>query len=311
MSEKYQARDAAFSIVYKDPQEILKEARAQLVLDPKRSWTKGRLFYWAWNSVLICIVPVILLNRSRFPNENSALFFFLSAAVMSMISATCLVLDSEHYRDLKQREEKAHARCLQLVTLESAMKDFYGKQLSDARERLLGTGSPMLKMQQELEQKRSEMESERERVRIRLRDAEKSRRLVLLQAEELCSRHLEVVQKTQAAHSLVMSKAQALLSELEDELERYVSQVSQEMGDEELLRRIEGLVQQGEGLIQRSETERMQFVRHLGETLAEVQATLSGLELQKNRTGAGALESHERFIERAEYVAKKLVRMSG
>lgn len=118
----------------------------------------------------------------------------------------------------------------------------------------------------------------------------------------------EVVQKTQAAHSLVMSKAQALLSELEDELERCVSQVSQEMGDEELLRRIEGLVQQGEGLIQRSETERMQFVRHLGETLAEVQATLSGRA--KNRTGAGALESHERFIERAEYVAKKLVRMS-
>lgn len=71
------------------------------------------------------------------------------------------------------------------------MKDFYGKQLSDARERLLGTGSPMSNRQQELEQKRSEMESERERVRIRLRDAEKSRRLVLLQAEELCSRHLE------------------------------------------------------------------------------------------------------------------------
>lgn len=48
MSEKYQARDAAFSIVYKDPQEILKEARAQLVLILKRSWTKARLFFLAW-----------------------------------------------------------------------------------------------------------------------------------------------------------------------------------------------------------------------------------------------------------------------
>jgi hypothetical protein len=314
MSERGSLDEVSCVIVYKDPQEILKEAQAEFVLGSKYSWPFLRMFFWSLHVVLSLMCPVVvflivLLSRSRMLNQTFAQYFVLFSAVVSMVFLFRLVNDSEKEGELKQREE-AHARCLRLLTLESAMQEFYGKQLADLKTQILGTGSPMFGIQQELGDKCSEMESELERVRIRLIDAHPQRRLILQRAEELCSHHLAILQKAQAAHLLVMSKAQALLSELEDELKCYVIQISQETGDEELFRRVEGLVQQSESLIQRSETERRQFVRHLGERLAEVQATLSGLELQKSRSTAGALESHERFIDRAEDVAEKLVRMS-
>lgn len=315
MSERGSLDEVSCVIVYKDPQEILKEAQAEFVLGSKYSWPFLRMFFWSLHVVLSLMCPVVvflivLLSRSRMLNQTFAQYFVLFSAVVSMVFLFRLVNDSEIERMQKQREEETRARCRQLLTLESAMQDFYGKQLADLKQQLLGTGSPMFGIQQELEHKRSEMESEGERVRIRLIGAHPQRRLVLQRAEELCSHHLAVLQKTQAAHSLVMSKAQALLSELEGELEGYICQVSQEAGDEELLRRIEGLVEQSEGLIQRSETERGQFVRQLGERLAVVQVTLSGLELQKSLPVTAALESHERFIERAEQVAEKLARLT-